>query len=49
MIKKKTRKPRSRKPGAGRPTELTDEVFEKIRESIIEGNNLRTTANDLRS
>lgn len=29
---------------AGRPTDLTEEVFEKIRESILAGNDLRETA-----
>lgn len=30
---------------AGRPTDLTDECFGKIKKSIIDGNDLKTTAN----
>lgn len=29
---------------AGRPTELTEELFDKIKQSIIDGNDLRKTA-----
>lgn len=31
--------------GAGRPTDLTQEVLRKIKESILSGNNLKETAN----
>lgn len=29
----------------GRPTELTDELFRRIKKSILDGNDLKTTAN----
>jgi len=31
-------------PEVGRPTELTEELFKKIKQSILDGNDLRTTA-----
>ena len=31
--------------GAGRPTDLTDELIKQIKQSILEGNNLKETAN----
>lgn len=30
---------------AGRPTDLTEEMFDKIKQSILDGNDLRKTAN----
>lgn len=31
--------------GVGRPTELTEEAFRKIKSSILDGNDLKTTSN----
>jgi len=32
------------KEGAGRPTDLTEELIDKIKQSILDGNDLKTTA-----
>jgi len=36
--------PKKRKPGAGRPTELTDELVKKIKQGVLDGLNLKEIA-----